>query len=157
MNIILEFIENFFILWFVVTMCKEKISTNKIKFFIMLVLVTVFAVCIQQILFFNSEIINMLFNMAIGIAMYAYVLKLFYCNLNSIFKIVLYVIIYFICFIIIGEQIFALLVSPVLNFYSMSEPTIIKICVSIPYRMFEVFIILVIGKINGGKTNVKTS
>ena len=145
MGIILELMENFFIVWFILVCFGEMISKNISKFIAVGIAVTCSSLLSQQLSIFNNVAIDMLFCMFVGIISCVLILEVFYFNMKHITKTFLVIFLYFIVCIISGEQLYLFVISPFINGSFMQMDALFKFFIIIPYRLIEVFIFIIIG------------
>ena len=156
MEILLELIENFFILWFVLVCFKVDVFKDIGKIAVVTSIATFCAMLIQQLrLIAVDESLNMLLNMVFGIILYAYLVKFFYWNEVKFFKAIGFTLIYFLVFIILGELIFVPVFYPNVDMTILDSNESLKLITTIPYRIIEAFIFFLISRIRKEKNNVK--
>jgi hypothetical protein len=148
MEIILDVIENLFLLWFILSCFKINILTDKVKSGFLLGVFVIGAILIQNITFVSDEILNLFLLMPAGIIFYSFSVKVFY-NVKF-FKSMMYFLFYFMFCIIGLESIFAFAYG-----YTGQENFIALLFLSIPIRIIQSLVILGIYKFKQrGKSNM---
>ena len=144
MNIfIINYIENFFILWFVLACFGVNIF--HIRFIFLVGIATLCALSIQQLHLFNNFAVDSLINSFMGVIFYVYILKISYYKKVKILQCFGYVLIYFVVFIMAAEYLLNSIYHPLYG------SNMNKFIYYIPYRLMEIFIILLIQKRKGAK------
>ncbi len=135
---ILDLIENFFIIWFVTTCCNIDIFKNIIKLILVVFMATIFSILIQSLQIFNTDL-DMFTNIVIGVLLYVYLIIIFYFDEVKFVKCFIYTFIYFLIFIFCANIIY----NPIFD-DNILKSNIYKLCFSIPQRIVEIFINLLI-------------
>ncbi|MDD4779024.1 MAG: hypothetical protein PHT02_00275 [Tissierellia bacterium] len=143
MLFILNTIENYFILWFVLICCCINPFKNKIKFILLIIISTVFSIVIQEIKIIDNIGLNMILNMVIGTILYVFILKIYYGKQINIEQSLKYIIIYFCFFTIALELLLSKFYHPFLNDCFIKN-NFYKLFISIPLRLLQGFIIMFI-------------
>ena len=143
MELILNWVESFFIVWFVLICCGVKIMySNKIQLFVLVTIQTFMNIMIQTFTIAQNQTVNMLIIMLIGIFLDAYLIKCFYFGEVKIVKVIMWTIFYFLFFMMMGETILINIFSGVVP-REISEMTLqTRIMLNLFYRSFETIIFL---------------
>lgn len=145
MEILLELIENFFILWFVLVCFKINIFKDIQRFSIVTSIATFCAMLIQQLRLISvDDSLNMLLNMIFGIVLYAYLAKCFYWNEVRFFKAIGLTLIYFLVFILLGESIWINIFKPFIAVDLFDTTQLVVVIMLLLYRLVEIFLFLLI-------------
>lgn len=145
MEILLELIENFFILWFVLVCFKIDIFKDIGKIAVVTSIATFCAMLIQELRLISvDESLNMLLNMTFGILLYSYLVKCFYWNEVRFFKAIGFTVLYFLVFILAGESIWIKVFDPFIAVDLFDTTKSIVIIMLLLYRAIQSFIFLFI-------------